>query len=238
MITKEYIFGGIVQGMGFRPTALRLATELGITGTVCNTGGRVTLTATGEGAALTAFAKRLCRAFSIYQYEVNELPFQPFPGFTITHSRGARGLPFLPPDLATCPDCQRELLDPKNRRYRHPFITCIHCGPRYTVMEALPYDRERTVMGRFPLCPDCRAEYTTPADRRCHAQTIACPHCGPQLTMDIETAAQLLRQGEVVAVKGIGGYHLCASATNPPAVAKYGKSNTGGKSPLRCCFAI
>ena len=97
MITKEYIFSGIVQGMGFRPTALRLATELGITGTVCNTGGRVTLTATGEGAALTAFAKRLCRAFSIYQYEVNELPFQPFPGFTITHSRGARGLPFLPP---------------------------------------------------------------------------------------------------------------------------------------------
>ena len=151
MITKEYIFSGIVQGMGFRPTALRLATELGITGTVCNTGGRVTLTATGEGAALTAFAKRLCRAFSIYQYEVNELPFQPFQGFTITHSRGARGLPFLPPDLATCPDCQRELLDSKNRRYRHPFITCIHCGPRYTVMEALPYDRERTVMGRFPL---------------------------------------------------------------------------------------
>ena len=96
MITKEYIFSGIVQGMGFRPTALRLATELGITGTVCNTGGRVTLTATGEGTALTAFAKRLCRAFSIYQYEVNELPFQPFQGFTITHSRGARGLPFLP----------------------------------------------------------------------------------------------------------------------------------------------
>ena len=91
MITKEYIFSGIVQGMGFRPTALRLATELGITGTVCNTGGRVTLTATGEGAALTAFAKRLCRAFSIYQYEVNELPFQPFQGFTITHSRGAPG---------------------------------------------------------------------------------------------------------------------------------------------------
>lgn len=96
MITKEYIFSGIVQGMGFRPTALRLATELGITGTVCNTGGRVTLTATGEGAALTAFAKRLCRAFSIYQYEVNELPFQPFQGFTITHSHRARGLPFLP----------------------------------------------------------------------------------------------------------------------------------------------
>ena len=108
MITKEYIFSGIVQGMGFRPTALRLATELGITGTVCNTGGRVTLTATGEGAALTAFAKRLCRAFSIYRYEVNELPFQPFQGFAISHSRGARGLPFLPPDLATCPDCQRE----------------------------------------------------------------------------------------------------------------------------------
>lgn len=103
MITKEYIFSGIVQGMGFRPTALRLATELGITGTVCNTGGRVTLTATGEDAALTAFAKRLCRAFSIYQYEVKELPFQPFQGFTITHSRGARGLPFLPPDLATSP---------------------------------------------------------------------------------------------------------------------------------------
>ena len=236
MITKEYIFSGIVQGMGFRPTALRLATELGITGTVCNTGGRVTLTATGEGAALTAFAKRLCRAFSIYQYEVNELPFKPFPGFTITHSRGARGLPFLPPDLATCPDCQRELLDPKNRRYRHPFITCIHCGPRYTVMEALPYDRERTVMGRFPLCPDCRAEYTTPADRRCHAQTIACPHCGPQLTMDIETAAQLLRQGEVVAVKGIGGYHLCANAANPPAVAKIRQIKHRGQKPFAVLF--
>lgn len=236
MITKEYIFSGIVQGMGFRPTALRLATELGITGTVCNTGGRVTLIATGESAALTAFAKRLCRAFSIYQYEVNELPFQPFPGFTITHSRGARGLPFLPPDLATCPDCGRELLDPKNRRYRHPFITCIHCGPRYTVMEALPYDRERTVMGRFSLCPDCRAEYTTPADRRCHAQTIACPHCGPQLTMDIETAAQLLRQGEVVAVKGIGGYHLCASAANPPAVAKIRQIKHRGQKPFAVLF--
>ena len=96
MITKEYIFSGIVQGMGFRPTALRLATELGITGTVCNTGGRVTLTATGEDPALTAFAKRLCRAFSIYQYEVKELPFQPFQGFTITHSRGAGVCLFCP----------------------------------------------------------------------------------------------------------------------------------------------
>ena len=152
---------------------------------MCNTGGRVTLTATGEGAALTAFAKRLCRAFSIYQYEVNELPFQPFQGFTITHSHRARGLPFLPPDLATCPDCGRELLDPKNRRYRHPFITCIHCGPRYTV---------------------------------------------------IETAAQLLRQGEVVAVKGIGGYHLCASAANPPAVAKIRQIKHRGQKPFAVLF--
>ena len=105
-------------------------------------------------------------------------------------------------------------------------------------METLPYDRERTVMGRFPLCPDCRAEYTIPADRRCHAQTIACPHCGPQLTMDIETAAQLLRQGEVVAVKGIGGYHLCASAANPPAVAKTRQIKHRGQKPFAVLFLI
>lgn len=236
MITEEYLFSGIVQGMGFRPTALRLATELGITGTVCNTGGQVTVIATGSRQALSAFIQQLCRTFSVYHYETKRLPLQHHADFSILHSQTAQGLPFLPPDLATCTACTKELSDPANRRYRHPFITCIHCGPRYTIMDALPYDRARTAMANFNLCADCATEYTAPDDRRCHAQTIACPQCGPTLTMDITAAAQQLKQGQVVAVKGIGGYHLCADAKSEKAATKLRKIKHRAQKPFAVLF--
>lgn len=160
------------------------------------------------------FVQRLVAMFDINHYHEKTIDIKNYKNFTITHSTNDEDIPFITPDLATCADCENELKDENNRRHRHAFISCVNCGPRYTIINSLPYDRERTVMGRFDLCDDCKAEYTDPADRRCHAQTIACRHCGPETNITIEESIQLLQNGNVLAIKDIGGYHLAGICTS------------------------
>lgn len=219
-MTKVLTFSGIVQGIGFRPTAQRIANTLGIKGQVKNLGGNVELIITGDNKALDEFVQRLAVLFDIKSYQSKEIGDIHFDDFKIVHSDFDKETPFLTPDLATCKDCEKELKDENNRRYKHPFISCINCGPRYTIMNTLPYDRENTTMSLFEMCDKCKKEYTTADDRRCHAQTIACKDCGPRLSMTIDKAVDYLNKGEVIAVKDIGGYHLVCRTDIPAAVHK------------------
>lgn len=219
-MTKALTFSGIVQGIGFRPTALRIANALGVKGQVKNSGGNVELIITGDNKALDEFVQRLAVLFDIKSYKSKEINDINFDDFKIVHSDFDKNTPFLTPDLATCKDCEKELKDEHNRRYRHPFISCINCGPRYTIMNTLPYDRENITMSPFEMCDECKKEYTTADDRRCHAQTIACNECGPELSMTIDDAVKHLNNGEVIAIKDIGGYHLACKTGIPAAVKK------------------
>ncbi|TGB18655.1 carbamoyltransferase HypF [Streptomyces palmae] len=233
---------GVVQGVGFRPFVHRLATELALSGFVGNAAGGVFIEAEGPPGALAEFRRRL-RAerpplSQVTGLTAEEVPARGTGGFAIRPSEQGEGRTQLPPDTATCQECLRELADPADRRYRHPFITCTHCGPRLTIVTRLPYDRDATTMAAFPLCPACAAEYRDPADRRFHAQPVACPDCGPRLTLvravdgtgapdpervtggrALEAARRLLAGGAVLAVKGLGGYHLACDAADPRAVA-------------------
>ncbi|WKU48774.1 carbamoyltransferase HypF [Streptomyces sp. VNUA116] len=227
---------GRVQGVGFRPFVHRLATRLGLDGWVLNTGGRVELTVAGPSAAVRTLVERL-RAEAppladVRRVAVADLSGSPPPpgsGFTVRVSArsdgGKPGTRDIPPDVTTCEACLRELFDPADRRYRYPFVNCVDCGPRATVIEDLPYDRERTVMRHFPLCAACAAEYTDPADRRFHAEPVACPGCGPLLAWEDLTGEAALRAAEsvvdsggIVAVKGLGGFQLVCDATDVRAV--------------------
>ena len=235
-MTKLLTFSGIVQGIGFRPTAQRIACSLGIKGQVKNLGGNVELIITGKNKALDEFVRRLAVLFDIKNYKSKIIEDTEFDSFKIVHSDFDNETPFLTPDLATCRDCERELKDENNRRYRHPFISCINCGPRYTIMNTLPYDRENTEMSPFEMCDDCKKEYVTADDRRCHAQTIACNNCGPRLSMTIDKAVNLLNNGEVIAVKDIGGYHLVCRADMPSAVNKIRKLKGREAKPFAVMF--
>ncbi|HEU5158408.1 MAG TPA: carbamoyltransferase HypF [Streptosporangiaceae bacterium] len=229
---------GTVQGVGFRPFVYRLATVLGVRGSVRNVGGLVAITAAGPGEVLDEFAARLVseappRA-AVTGVTVTEVAAAPADaGFTVLPS-GDRATVSrdLPPDLATCDECLRELFDPGDRRYRYPFVNCVNCGPRTTIIEALPYDRERTTMRSFAMCAECAAEYNDPADRRFHAEPTACPACGPRLRWTsaagaaaerdaaLPAAVTAIRAGGIVAVKGIGGYQLICAAGDADAVAR------------------
>lgn len=219
---------GAVQGLGFRPFVYRVAREKGIRGFVSNLPSGVVIEAEGERTQLADLIASIHRdkpaLASIVSCEATELPVVGLPPFEIRESgeTGSKQALILP-DIAVCPDCLREMNDPQDRRFRYPFINCTNCGPRYTIIEALPYDRKHTSMCRFTMCPDCQREYDDPADRRFHAQPNACPTCGPQLQLldnngrmiaDREEALQQcirsLRDGRIVAVKGIGGFHLLA----------------------------
>lgn len=230
---------GTVQGVGFRPYVYRLARSLGLHGTVRNAGGHVVIEAVGAPASLAELVRRLpveappqavvTRVAAASAPMPDPAPIE----FRVLASRPAGGARDFPPDLATCAACLRELFDPTDRRYRYPFINCTDCGPRATIIEALPYDRSRTTMAAFPLCVDCAAEYADPGDRRFHAEPVACPQCGPQLswhpTGDAEPAAVAeaaltaavaqIAAGGVVALKGLGGYQLVCDATAAEAVA-------------------
>ncbi len=225
---------GLVQGVGLRPFVWREATALGLSGWVGNDAAGVVLEAEGSAEAVAALLVALRQPPPLAR--VDEVVSQTVPatgtvGFAVRSSAtGGARLALVAPDTATCADCIRELHDPADRRADYPFVNCTNCGPRYTIVRAVPYDRSRTTMARFPLCAACRAEYEDPADRRFHAEPVCCPACGPTLRLldgaggdraedPVSGAVRQLRAGAVVAVKGLGGYHLAVDATQEQAVA-------------------
>ncbi len=215
---------GIVQGVGFRPFVYGLAGRYHLGGFVLNDGAGVVVEAEGKarnlddfGEALEHEAPPLARVDEVTETAV---PPRGESDFTIAKSAATGRTALIPPDVATCDECVHELFDPADRRYRYPFVNCTQCGPRFTIVERVPYDRPNTTMAGFPMCADCRREYEDPGDRRFHAEPIACPVCGPQLSMSVEAAIDLLRDGAILAVKGLGGYHLACDAANEEAVAK------------------
>jgi hydrogenase maturation protein HypF len=222
---RRFRVRGVVQGVGFRPFVYRLATEHRLAGFVSNDGDGVVIEAEGESPSLDAFAgSLLAEAPPLARVDTvgaERLLPRGDDRFAIATSPA---LPFgtaaLPPDIATCDDCVRELFDSSDRRYRYPFVNCTQCGPRFTIVRSVPYDRPNTTMAGFPLCADCRREYEDPADRRFHAEPIACPACGPRLSMPLEDAVSLLRAGAILAVKGLGGYHLACDARDGAAVTR------------------
>ena len=231
-VTKQIRVYGIVQGVGFRPTVSRHAMETGVRGSVCNKGPYVEIFAQGDpdrvAAFLNALETRPPRRAAILKLDVKPVPDAPdYRDFAIIESERTKGEIFISPDIAVCEDCKRELYDPADRRYLHPFINCTCCGPRLTILDALPYDRERTSMKEFPMCPRCAAEYHDPATRRYDAQPVCCNDCGPEVYLlrsglrgreAITRTRQIIAEGGIVAIKGIGGFHLCCDATSTEAV--------------------
>ncbi|ATY84666.1 carbamoyltransferase HypF [Kyrpidia spormannii] len=230
---------GTVQGVGFRPFVYRLASEIGLTGEVCNRGSIVTVDVEGCGGDLAQFLRRLQSeappAARIDDLGVERLRPVGYQDLKIVSSEDGDRVSFgIPADLAICPDCLRDMAEPTSRYYRYPFTSCTQCGPRYTVSKRLPFDRETTVMEDFPLCPECLRDYRDPGSRRFHAQTTACPRCGPVLRWipgeggegektgedALKAAKDVLRSGGVVAVLGIGGFHLAVNALNEQAVRR------------------
>ncbi len=217
---------GAVQGVGFRPFVYRLATELSLTGWVLNSSAGLVVEVEGPTEQLIRFEQRLeaerPRASVVTVREADWTAKQGSTQFEILASDrddSGKSVNVLP-DLATCPQCREELFDPGNRRFQYPFTNCTNCGPRYTIVLDIPYDRPNTTMREFALCPECRQEYENPLDRRFHAQPNACPVCGPRLDGTIEDAAEALLQGEIVALKGIGGFQLLVDARQASAIAR------------------
>ena len=244
---------GRVQGVGFRPTVYRYATQFGLCGFVCNGPHGVTLEVEGEDLKIAAFfhqltstppkqaviadvQKEFCEEKGYQQFEVVE-----------SESDGEAAV-HISPDLATCDDCVRELLDPQDRRHGYPFINCTNCGPRFTILHDLPYDRAKTSMAKFALCEPCEHEYRDPRERRFHAQPNACAHCGPELQLraaggitiedaDLEKTKHLLRCGQIVAIKSLGGYHLACDALNVEATARLRQRKHRPHKPFAVMFS-
>ena len=227
---------GIVQGVGFRPTVSRHATSNGICGTVCNKGPYVEIYAQGQKKQMEGFLKALevqppkrAAILKINTEDVTAETDMHFETFDIIESEKTKGEIFVSPDIAICEECKEEMYDPKDRRYLHPFINCTCCGPRLTILDALPYDRERTSMKEFPMCPDCAEEYEDETTRRYDAQPVCCNKCGPEVYLigrsergrdAITYTRRMISEGKIVAIKGIGGFHLCCDATNEEAVQR------------------
>ncbi len=240
---------GRVQGVGFRPFVYRLAHRLGLAGTVSNNGDGVHIHICGHAGALDVFVVALSDeappVARIVRIEVQPTePLTADPGFRILPStQGLRPSTQIAPDIALCDDCLAEILDPRNRRFQYPFTNCTNCGPRFSIVERVPYDRPNTSMRVFPLCEECRREYSDPMDRRFHAQPNACPVCGPHLTWHdgkgqliagdvLALAAAALAGGQVVAIKGLGGFHLAVDAGSPSAVAALRERKNRPAKPL------
>ena len=221
---RRIIVSGVVQGVGFRPFVHRLASERGLGGFALNDGRGVVVEVEGDSDALRDFTDALREeAPALASVEaVDSVPVgaRGERDFRIELSAAGPASALIPPDVATCDDCLRELWDPADRRHRYPFINCTQCGPRFTIVRRPPYDRANTTMAGFEMCDACRSEYDDPSDRRFHAEPIACPDCGPRLSMPLAEAVELLLEGAIVAVKGLGGYHLACDATDERAVAR------------------
>jgi hydrogenase maturation protein HypF len=255
-VARRLRLQGHVQGVGFRPFVYRLALQRGIVGHVQNQLGEVEVVAAGSVAKIEQFTRDLIACApplsspSLAAIEDVEIPQAEH--FEIIESLAESDAQvFVPPDYFMCDDCRRELRDPDDRRHAYPFINCTQCGPRYTLIEALPYDRPNTSMKAFPLCPDCEAEYRNPLDRRFHAEPVACANCGPQLSfaergaplvdnpdVALEKAVAAICAGDVVAVKGIGGYHLVCDARNEKAVSRLRDRKRRPHKPLAVMFPI
>jgi hydrogenase maturation protein HypF len=251
---RAVIVRGIVQGVGFRPFIHGLASDLALTGFVRNRSDGLVIEVQGDRDRLATFVERVRTGAPplarIEGMEVQEIPRRMEAIFRIEASQLA-GRPahrFFSPDIATCGDCSRELQDPRDRRYRYPFINCTSCGPRFTITCGSPYDRQRTTMAAFAMCDACRAEYEDPRNRRFHAQPIGCPACGPRLmargpdmaALDADPlryARELLDGGYVLAVKGLGGYHLACDATSEAAVARLRRRKQRDDKPLALLVA-
>ncbi|MGB5304405.1 MAG: carbamoyltransferase HypF [Gemmatimonadota bacterium] len=240
---------GLVQGVGFRPFVHRLAVRNDLAGWVRNESGEVYLEVEGQAHAVEAFVQALrTEAPVLARIETLESEVVPPRGatdFRVLESLATEGRLPVSPDVATCAACRAELFDPEDRRFRYPFITCTDCGPRYTVIETMPYDRVRTAMRAFPQCPTCRDEYTDPANRRFHSETNSCADCGPGVwltgpdgtrigsgTEAIEAAAGMLARGDVVAIRGLGGYHLACDATSEFSVLRLRARKARDQKPL------
>ncbi|MBM4274338.1 MAG: carbamoyltransferase HypF [Deltaproteobacteria bacterium] len=231
---KKLQVSGVVQGVGFRPFVYRLAREHHLAGWVCNTSRCVEIVVEGRPASLDSFVRRIAsQAPALARIDslvVEEAEPQGREGFAILESRRLPGTEALiPADVSTCADCFREVMDPADQRYGYPFTNCTNCGPRFTIIRSVPYDRPHTTMAAFAMCPRCREEYQNPEDRRFHAEPTACPVCGPHLWLEeggrvlesdvLEAAGKLLRVGKIVAIKGLGGFHLACDARHHEAVA-------------------
>lgn len=222
MITKRITVVGIVQGIGFRPLVYHIAQKYRVFGTVRNLGGKAEIIAQSTEENIKDFLQELKtnnnRDYEIVKMHIEDINVKKFEGFQIISSGSNDEIAVIPPDLPTCPRCEKELYNESDRRFNNPFISCMTCGPRYTIIEKLPYDRESTTMKDFDMCPACLNEYTSPESRRFHAQTISCYDCGPYLILDslrdeaaFEEAVRIIKSGGIIAVKGIGGYHFACS---------------------------
>lgn len=237
-ISYHIHINGIVQGVGFRPFIYNLAEDHNLKGWVRNSASGVDIEVTGDQKDLKNFIANISKQApplaQIDRINSERIEAKSFPDFKIIHSKN-KGSDFIPvsPDVAICSQCQSEMFNPTDRRFRYPFINCTNCGPRFTIIHDIPYDRPLTTMAGFEMCPDCKQEYEDPRDRRFHAQPVACPVCGPHVWLErtpgeidsqkedaIQGARQLLKDGKILAVKGLGGFHFACDATNPEAVAR------------------
>ena len=242
-VAEQIRITGTVQGVGFRPAVYRIATELGLRGHVCNDGQGVLICLAGGRLRLNLFVARLL-AECPHLAKIDCIKRQPIGietvqslTFRITPSQSTAISTEIPIDAATCPKCRADSVNPHSRYFRYPFTNCTHCGPRLTIIQSLPYDRDRTSMAQFPMCPSCQREYKDVTNRRFHAQPVACPTCGPQIWLEradgrpvavdqfpsadpLDSARALLEQGEILAIKGLGGVHLACDATNEAAVSR------------------
>ncbi|MDH6099848.1 carbamoyltransferase HypF [Anabaenopsis sp. FSS-46] len=254
MVTQEIRVRGTVQGVGFRPTVYRLAKAGGLCGEVCNDGEGVLIRVSGSEEAIAEFVERLyieCPPLAKIQ-ELIRTPYQgkwSFPDFVIAHSVSSSIKTEIAPDAATCPQCQQEIFDPFSRFFRYPFTNCTHCGPRFSIIRGIPYDRCNTSMSAFPMCAECEQEYNDVENRRFHAQPVACHTCGPTAWLeradgqpvtasmfsmldDVDAVCTLLQKGEIVAIKGLGGIHLACDATQEAVVQKLRQRKHRDYKPL------
>jgi hydrogenase maturation protein HypF len=264
VVRRRVAVGGVVQGVGFRPFVWRRAMRAGLSGWVENDSAGVVVEVQGSPAGVAAFLAGLAAEApplaAVGRIDVRDIPVQPEArAFAILASpAGGRRTAHVPPDIAPCAACLAELADPRDRRHRYPFVNCTDCGPRFTIIRGLPYDRGRTTMREFGMCPRCAAEYDDPADRRFHAEPVACPACGPTTwyaavaagpiplartaagivgDAAIEAARDLLRRAGIVAVKGVGGFHLACDATSDAAVTLLRERKGRSGKPLAVMVA-